>query len=413
MEIERFQFLLKQYKKRQLSEAAREELLALTDSMTEEEWEMLVTQLLQTTPWLPARLDKQFINKELLVVLSVDKTPVTDEQHHIPSVHRLRPHTRWRWVAAASIFVLLAIGSFFWWQHNRQTMIAASKPLPVNIAPGHKGAILTLADGSQLVLDSLNNGVIANQKGTHVVLKNGELLYDARQASEISYNVITTPPGRQYALVLPDGSQVWLNAGSSLKYPTIFSETERVVELSGEAYFEVTKVINKHTAEKMPFIVKTASQQVLVLGTSFNINAYNNETAVKTTLLEGMVRVAPATSSQGAVTLKPGQQAVLAAAANAAPASINVVGNPDIDQVIAWKNGAFDFEELPLEEVMRQLERWYDIKVVYANGIPDIHFFGGIDRNMNLGDLLEMLAKAGLKYRMEEGRKLVVINERK
>ncbi|WP_212005091.1 FecR family protein [Chitinophaga sp. HK235] len=412
MELERFQFLLEQYKKRQLSGAEYEELLALTDNTNEEQWETLVTQLLQTTQWQPAHLAREFIDKELLLVLAADKMPLTDKQHRIPSGPRVHLLIRWRWVAAAIIFVLLTVSSFFWLQHNhKQTMIAASQPLPVNRPPGHQGAILTLADGSQLVLDSLNNGVIANQKGAHVVLNNGQLLYDAQQASEISYNTITTPHGRQYALVLSDGSRVWLNAGSSLKYPTTFSNEERIVELSGEAYFEVTRITNKGTAKKIPFIVKTISQQILVLGTSFNINAYSNEAAAKTTLIEGMVRVAAAGASQVAVVLKPGQQAVSATITGSpTPASVKVIDSPDIDQIIAWKNGAFNFEDLPLEEAMRQLERWYDIKVIYENGIPDIRFFGGVDRNMNLGDLLEMFAEAGLKYRMEGGGKLIVMN---
>lgn len=414
MDFERFQYLLGQHKKRQLSGAEREELLVLTDNASEEQWKALVTRLLQTTQWQPASLDKEYLDKELLSVLSADKIQVDQKSDHIPPGARPSLFIGWRWIAAASIFLLFTVSAFFWLQYRRQAMLAVSPTLSAYMPPGHKGAILTLADGSQLVLDSLNNGMIATQKGTHVILNNGQLLYKAQQTSEVSYNTVTTPNGRQYTVILSDGSRVWLNAGSSLKYPTTFSDNERIVELSGEAYFEVTKVMGKHAAGKIPFIVKTASQQVLVLGTSFNINAYSNEAVVKTTLLEGMVRVGAAGSSPAAVTLKPGQQAVFTAPAiKIAPAAINVIDHPDIDQVIAWKNGAFNFEDLPLPEAMRQLERWYDIRVIYENGVPDIRFFGGVDRNMNLGDLLEMLAKAGLKYRMEGDRKLVVINNTK
>jgi len=311
-----------------------------------------------------------------------------------PAVHQVHFLRRRPFRYAAAALLLLSAGTYFWTVNNKGTDQPAGKSATI-IAPGREGAVLTLADGSKVVLDSLNNGVVANQSGVQVVLQNGQLAYDG-SSKEIAFNTITTPKGRQFRLQLPDGSKVWLNAASAIKYPTAFTGKERLVELEGEAYFEVAK------NAAMPFKVSARDATVEVLGTSFNVNAYRNESVIKTTLLDGAVRLNAYQQSQ---TLKPGQQAV----AKPAREQLEVVNNADIDKVMAWKNGLFNFEDASLEEVMRQLERWYDIEVTYAKGIPPIRFGGEINRQNTLQDVLQILEKSNVHFRFEESRKLVVI----
>ena len=300
-------------------------------------------------------------------------------------------------------------------------MVSNSKPLPSEILPGREGAILTLANGLQVVLDSLGNGVIAAQYGSRVVLQNGQLAYDptGEATGKMMYNTMTTPKGRQFSLVLPDGTKVWLNAASSLRYPTVFPGNERRVEVNGEAYFEVAK-----ESARPFFVIINNKATVQVLGTSFNVNAYEDEASINTTLLEGSVKVAVTPSAgmllpavQSAVLLMPGQQAQIApvsgrsANTNRSPgrAGIKLIKNADINKVMAWKNGAFNFDGVSLEEMMRQLERWYDIQVVYENGVPDIHFVGEMSRGVTLKGLIKGLEASEVHFRIEEGRRLVVM----
>lgn len=314
-----------------------------------------------------------------------------------PPVHQVHFLRRRSFRYAAAVLLLLSAGAYIWTtnQNKDQQLADGNKPSRV-IAPGSEGAILTLADGSQVVLDSLGNGVVANQSGVQVLLQNGQLTYDG-SSKETVYNTITTPKGRQFRLQLPDGSKVWLNAASSVKYPTTFAGKERGVELEGEAYFEVAQNAS------LPFKVKVGdATEVEVLGTSFNINSYKDEAAIRTTLLDGAVRLNAYQQSQ---TLKPGQQAVV----KPAKAQLEVVNNADLDKVMAWKNGLFNFEDASLEEVMRQLERWYDIEVTYAKGIPAIRFGGEINRQNTLQDVLQILEKSNVHFRFEDSRKLVVI----
>jgi ferric-dicitrate binding protein FerR (iron transport regulator) len=278
---------------------------------------------------------------------------------------------------------------------------------PADIPPGRDGAILTLADGRQVVLDSLGNGVIATQNGTQVELKNGELAYNKNAGVVVPvYNNLTTPKGRQFQLKLPDGSRVWLNAASSIRYPTAFSGKDRRVAVTGEAYFEVA-----HDKTK-PFIVDIPSttgepggSSIEVLGTQFNINAYDNEQSIKTTLLEGSVKIVKRQTANGKenpVILKPGQQAVLH------DAQLTIHDHADIDKALAWKNGFFNFEDASLQEVMRQLERWYNIEVVYEKNIPDIRFGGKMSNDVSLSGLLRSLQEMEVHFRVE-GRKLIVL----
>ncbi|HWB94440.1 MAG TPA: FecR domain-containing protein [Puia sp.] len=304
-----------------------------------------------------------------------------------------------RYSSVAAVLLLVCAGIYI--LSNRQQAkppIVAKIPAKRDIAPGKQGAILTLADGSTMVLDSLGDGVVATQNGTKVTLDNGRLAYSANatptSTTAIAYNTMTTPKGREFQLTLPDGTKVWLDAASSIHYPTAFTGSQREVDVSGEAYFEVAKD-NRH-----PFLVKIdETTRVQVLGTHFNINAYSDEASINTTLLQGSVRVI---SNGEKAVLKPGQQAQT-------KQNKILVTNADTEKVMAWKNGIFDFQDASLEEVMRQLQRWYDIDVVYEKKIPKIEFIGKMGRDLSLSEVLGGLQLSKVHFRLEEGRKLVVL----
>lgn len=305
-------------------------------------------------------------------------------------VHRIHFLRKWGW-AAASVILCLSIGAYFWTTNKKNAPKVTVAQKTREIAPGKNGAILTLADGSQMVLDSMGNGVIASQNGTQIVLKNGQLTYDPSEkiTGEMVFNTMTTPKGRQFHVTLPDGTQVWLNSASSIRYPTMFAGNERKVEVTGEAYFEVAK-----NAQKSFRVNANNKADVVVLGTHFNVNAYKNEDAIKTTLLEGSVSV-------NGTTIRPGQQAEVTE-------RVRVVSNTDLDKVMAWKNGLFNFDGATLYEIFRQVERWYDIEVVYEKGVPDKVFEGKMTRDVPLNELLFVLEKLGIHARLE-GRKLFIM----
>ncbi|QJB37430.1 FecR domain-containing protein [Chitinophaga oryzae] len=310
-------------------------------------------------------------------------------------------YRRWYWPAAAAAVLAMVVCSYLWLSRPATTGLAHNGTEKHNILPGKEGAILTLADGSEVVLDSLGNGTIARQNGAQLVLADAQLSYQpaGTSAETATYNTITTPRGRQFRVVLSDGTAVWLNAASSLRYPTVFGEGKRQVEVKGEAYFEVAPDTKK------PFHVNINQKaDILVLGTHFNVNAYDNEEALAATLMEGAVRVsAPVPGKAAEVVLRPGQQARISAAAN----RITVKEHADVDNVIAWKNGLFNFDGADFADIMRQLERWYDIEVVYEKGTPDIEFEGQMTRDVPLNGLLTILSRSGIQFRLE-GRKLIV-----
>jgi transmembrane sensor len=320
-------------------------------------------------------------------------------------VRRLPFLRKWGW--AAAILVMLSAGAYIWRSYLSPDQDSPLSQVNTDVAPGRDGAILTLADGRRIILDSLGNGTIANQNGTDVVLNNGQLKYEAaagKGATEQQWNTMYTPKGRQFNVTLPDGTRVWLNAASFITFPTAFTGNERRVQLTGEAYFEVTKDKTK------PFFVKINDQaEVEVLGTSFNVNGYSDEPGISTTLLEGSVQVRNSSKQQAgqaerSVVLKPGQQAQIVNDASAAL----TVKQADIDKVMAWRYGAFNFEDASLQEVMRQLARWYDIEVVYEKGIPDIQFVGEMSRDMSLAGVLKALDATNVHFRIVENRRLVV-----
>lgn len=305
-----------------------------------------------------------------------------------------------RWVAAASVLVLMFLSAYYFMtRKSQQKPPLVYKTTPADKAPGIKGATLTLDDGRQIILDTMKNGVLAYQQGREIVLHDGQVRYagaDQDKASTV-YNTMTTGNGRQFQLQLPDGSKVWLNAASSIRYPTSFHGETRNVEITGEVYMEVA------ADKSRPFIVEADNRATIaVLGTHFNINAYRDESFLTTTLLEGAVKVTVAGESR---MLVPGQQAKVKMAG-----AIEVVRDVHFNQVLAWKNGLFNLENMRLQEIMRQLERWYDIKVQYQGQVPDISFNGQIDRGVNLSEMLNFFRESGIPVQFD-GNILTVIGK--
>lgn len=306
---------------------------------------------------------------------------------------------RYRWAAAATILLLITSGIYY------LTNQKANNPVVKNTQPqsqhdrlpGGNRAVLTLADGSVIELDSAGNGKLAQQGGTQIIKKtNGQLLYKSSgdSTAAVAYNVLQTPRGGQYNITLPDGSKVWLNAASSLRYPVVFRGNERRVEISGEAYFEVAKDPSR------PFKVQVNQMEVEVLGTHFNINAYTDEEAIRTTLLEGRVKLITGGENKY---LQPGQQAQLKPAGE-----MKIVNDADLEETVAWKEGNFQFEGSDIKSVMRQLARWYDLDVSYKGSISK-HFIGSISRSVKLSQVLSMLQQTGEVKFITEGKKIIVM----
>jgi len=285
---------------------------------------------------------------------------------------------------AASFIGLICLSSLAVWFYSSSTKLS-DKTFVINaenIKPGVDKAILTLADGSVIDLTDRSIGEITNQGGTLVTkTDDGHLVYslgEAESDAEIAYNSISTPRGGQFAIALPDGSRVWLNADSELKYPTSFKGDNRTVELIGEGYFEI-----KHD-KKRPFKIKSNDQIVTVLGTKFNINSYQDEAYIRTTLLEGSVQIE---KGQQAIILKPGEQA------NVKEKIEIVTVNPA--NSVAWKNGDFMFRNESIRDIMRQVSRWYDIQVEYKGKYESLKFGGIVSRSKDLSAVLTMLEKTG------------------
>lgn len=307
------------------------------------------------------------------------------------------------WWAAAALLVLTA-GAWFLLSDKKVQPSGRQQPVAIaeEIKPAGDGAILTLADGSSIVLDSMGNGTVIRQRGTDAVLANGQLKYnDAGEASENYFNTLTTPRGKQFRIVLPDGTIAWLNAASSIRFPTRFSDKERKVSIEGEVYFEVAA--HQKDGRKLPFLVDADQQfTVEVLGTHFNVNAYRDEPSLNTTLLEGKVQVAVPGLQK--VVLQSGQQAALRMKSGGPKLTVQ---QADTEKVMAWKNGIFNFENATLDEVMRQLERWYNIDVKYESVVPKIEFVGKMTRDIPLSGIILALEKSNVHFRLD-GRTLVV-----
>lgn len=299
---------------------------------------------------------------------------------------------------AAALVLVIGGGGYIWYaNYNKE------KPAPQahveqqqkhDAPPGKYRAMLTLADGSQVALDSAA-GTFAQQGNASLVSRDGKLIYEKGKSTnkEILYNTLSTSRGEMYVVTLSDGTKVWLNSASSIHYPVVFTGSERKVVITGEAYFEVAK------DAKRPFIAEAKGMVVQVLGTHFNINSYADEPAMKTTLLEGKVRVRSADNSQ--MILDPGEQAKMMGG------KLSVLKEVDVDAEVAWRFGYFNFDNTDLKTLMRQLERWYDMEAVYEGNVPDVKSFGEIPRDLNLSQVLNILQRKDVHFKVVD-KKIIV-----
>ncbi|WP_423737340.1 FecR family protein [Chitinophaga caseinilytica] len=302
----------------------------------------------------------------------------------------------WKPAAAAAVLFLAGLGIWKGTRSAQEPLANVQEEVTNDVMPGGEKAVLTLSNGRQIVLDSAADGLLAQQGGTSVnKLSNGQLVYDGEdnREGEIVYNTMTTPRGGQYRLTLPDGTKAWLNSASSITFPTAFAGASRSVTITGEVYLEVAK------DEKMPFTVKANGVDIAVLGTHFNVSAYPEDGAVRTTLLEGKVKVSTAAGSR---TIAPGEQA------QAGNGRLDVHQHVNLDQVMGWKNGRFVFEGEPIARVMNQLSRWYDVEVGDIEQVDD-RFYLDLPRSKKLSDVLKALELTGkVKFKIE-GKKIVVM----
>ncbi|PTS95204.1 hypothetical protein DBR11_21645 [Pedobacter sp. HMWF019] len=341
------------------------------------------------------------VNDEPLTVFS--SGPVTEQEHKTQIFNKItetlqsnKKKTKRFWstgLAAASVFLCFGIAAYVHFHKSPEARLAINK-MKDPIQPGGQKAYLTLANGKRIVLTNAANGKLAEESGVQVSkTAEGELIYtitgNSKSQSSLAFNTIETPRGGQYQIRLPDGTQVWLNSASSLKYPISFeSQPTRRVMLQGEAYFEVTK--NK----KVPFIVDIKDkQEVKVLGTHFNIMAYSDEPMLETTLMEGSVEVSHNNHKN---ILKPGQQSSIQPGGE-----MHILDNIDLNSVIAWKNGKIFFEGQDIRSIMRQISRWYNVEVEYHGNIPKRSFTGAISRDASLSELLEILKLSKVHFRIE------------
>lgn len=360
-------------------------------TVTEKEKEILTRWLIQ----LDAD-DFDFTENELQIKQQLSLTALREKlQPHIqaPKVFHLS-----LWIKAIAAMLVIAGGLYLYTKPQH-------KPGKINtlvkndLPPGTNKAVLTLSNGSKINLDTAGNGILAKQGNISVEKYNkGKVTYTANNNNagvKPVFNTITTPKGGQYQVVLPDGTKAWLNAASYITFPTVFEGGKRDVEIGGEVYFEVAK--NK----EKPFSVTCAGQKLTVLGTHFNVNAYAEEAAVKTTLLEGSVKI-----SNGAdnVILKPGQQSLITTGSEN---KIQVFSTVDLDEVVAWKNGFFQFNRADIRTIMNQISRWYNVDVEISGKLPDGHYRGNISRNVNLSKVLKVMELSGIHFTIE-GRKIIV-----
>lgn len=387
--MDRLKALFRKYKNNQCSPEELEELLIyFHDSNNEDP--------------LKAQID-EFLHLEVADQAELEET--TGEvyrqiQIRINNRSKILKLKSWKWIAAASVLLFLSIGGYFL-LHKPVATSLAGNAYHNDIAPGNNKAILTLAGGRKIVLSEAKKGKLAEQGNTTVNKSaDGELVYTASKEQAVveglaEYNTITVPRGGEHLVVLADGTKAWINSASSLTYPVSFTGKERRVELSGEGYFEVA-----HNAAK-PFIVSSTGQTVEVLGTHFDINAYADEPATKTTLLEGSVRIGK--NGQSAI-LKPGQQSIVQATGNAI-----VVKEADTELVLDWRSGLFMFDEDKLDDIMRKIARWYDVEVIFTNNrLKYKRTSGSVSRFGNVSQVLKKIEMTGGVHFTINGRKITV-----
>lgn len=382
-------------------------------TLTEEEKNLLDAWYMKYAEEQEMSLDPDLLDHQLHLIDASVKSKL--EEHGFTGDRIVEKQVSlWPRIAVAASIVLAFGLGFYLIKRDKSEPLHHDQIAAKSITPGGNKAILILADGSRISLTDAADGKLASQAGISITkAKDGQLIYSVvdqkTNTANNDFNTIETPSGGQYMINLPDGSKVWLNAESSLKFPVSFAnKNERRVELSGEAYFEVAKVNLKGgenrteglPKDRMPFVVSSNGQEVHVLGTHFNINAYHNENSIRTTLLEGSVLV-NRTGAKKSVKLIPGQQA------NLTSDHISL-RNVDLEQVVAWKNGLFMFDGEPLTQVMKQLSRWYNVEIVYQDDFSGTLIGGGVSKFANIRDVLDILELTGkIKFEIK-GKKVVV-----
>ena len=354
--------------------------------------ELWYSQLIETGEWQWDESEKDEVEK-MLESRILEKIRLQNKKPR--TIYLL---SRKYWWAAASIVLVLGFSTYFLVFNKTlkpSSIVITTEPNDVS-APQSNKAMVTLSNGQKVFLDSISNGVLAVQGNVKLVkLASGEIVYQSsgELSGKIQYNTLENPRGSKVInMVLADGSKVWLNAGSSLNYPVAFVGSERKVSVSGEAYFEVA-----HDASK-PFVVHNGSMDVRVLGTHFNVNAFeDDDNNIKVTLLEGSVKISNG-SSNGL--LEPGQQALVSK-------EMKILNDVDLNKVMAWKNGYFQFDKASLQSVLKQVSRWYDIEVIYEGKNQPREFVGEIERDLSLSEVLKILEINKVNFTLE-GKKLIV-----
>lgn len=397
--------LIRKYRDSSISE---EEMLLLDEwKRSREENRVLFEKLMDDEMLGDALLEMEETDTGLHVQHIFEKAgldlPVTEP----PAVRRFLSKRTAQWLAAAAL--IAAIAGTAWFFADTAARHSADEPIAAidTILPGSDKAVLTLSDGSQVVLDSNVQDLIKERGNVDILSNGGRLVYDASKLlsgdrQPVSINTITTPRGGQYQVVLPDGTAVWLNAASSISFPTAFTGSERKVTITGEAYFEVARDQSKpFRVSVIPRVgIAGGGMEVTVLGTHFNINAYPDEDAMRTTLVEGSVVIRKAGAQMKIV---PGEQASVAV-----NGTVFNKSHPDIEEVLAWKNGQFKFSNTGVSALMRQIARWYDVDIRYEGDLSSIHFSGGISRKDNVEKLLEILESEGRVKFLVQGKNITV-----
>lgn len=344
------------------------------------------------------KLVSEYHLNELAPAVEWDKMyeRILQEKDKLDAQPKLRKIPWSRWAAAAVVIVLVGSGYYYFTRQNEpQKAVVLQQKKTDDIAPPNTAnAVLTLSNGQKIILDSTGNGRVAMQGNVNVVkLADGEIVYKGN-SENIEYNTLSNPRGSKViSLVLADGTKVWLNAASTLRYPTAFAGNERKVEVTGEAYFEVA-----HNAA-MPFIVTKGETSVQVLGTHFNVSAYDDEQSLDVTLLEGSVKVSNGNEN---VWISPGQQADIR------DAQLTIHDNADIEEVMAWKNGLFSYKGAGVEAIMRQVSRWYDVDVIFEKPVTE-KFYAQVSRNTNVSKLLKMLEATKAVHFKIDGKTITVM----
>lgn len=394
----RLTFLLSQYANEQITPSEMTELQKLVNDIDDKRMEESLWYF-----WESDNVSKRLSEDKSDQILSKILDVPSDEREN-KGKGRLRQ--LW-WLAAASALFALVLTYQFWfkdYRHGNNANAPVVQDIVIVPTPNTNKATITTANGTLIYLDSANNGSLAVQGNVKLVkLANGKVAYENEGGNgdhKLQYNTLSNPRGsRVIDMALSDGTRVWLNAGSSITFPVAFTGTERRVELKGEGYFEVAKNPSKK------FIVRSGDVETEVFGTHFNVNAYQDENDLRVTLLEGRVKVSSLAKNKANNFnfLSPNQQAMLDGSS-----SIRILKNVDVEQVMAWKNGLFNFQNVPIQVAMKQLERWYDIEVEYDGGtIPDILLQGKMTKGVSLNGLIVILQKIGLNCKLV-GKRIIV-----